>query len=224
MDKQAVCIVAGVGPGMGLALARRFARGGFAVALLARSQEQLDKYSAQIALEGGTARGFAVDLTDTASLQGALARVAAEMGEAQVAIYNASLWRPAHPMQFDPKQFAADLALGATGALVMAQAVYPAMRRAGSGSLLFTGGGLALHPEAGGEVLALTAGKAALRAMVLAMAPVLAQEGIGCTTVTVDGAIAPGTAFDPDKIAERFWQVQAMAPAVRPAEVLYTGA
>lgn len=219
-----LCIVAGVGPGLGLALARRFARGGYAVALLARRAAALDGFCATIAADGGLARGFAVDLGDSAALQATLAAVTQQMGVPAVAIYNASLWRPAHPMQFDTQQFSADLDLCATGALALAQGLYPAMQRAGRGTLLFTGGGLALHPETGGEVLALTAGKAALRAMVLAMAPVLARDGIACTMVTVDGAIAPDTAFDPDRIAQRYWELHRRAPLAGPVEEVFAGA
>lgn len=223
MNKQPVCIVAGVGPGMGLALARRFARGGYTVAMLARSAAPLAQFSAAIQAEGGSAHGFPVELTDPVALRAVLARIADELGDAEVAIYNASLWRQSHPMQFDIGQFEADLGLCVTGALVMAQAAWPAMRRAGKGSLLFTGGGLALHPETGAEVIALTAGKAALRAMVLAMAPALARDGIHCSTLTVDGAIAAGSAFDPERIAGRFWDLHQSERNQWQGEVIFTG-
>jgi NAD(P)-dependent dehydrogenase (short-subunit alcohol dehydrogenase family) len=126
-------------------------------------------------------------------------------------------------MQYPASQFGDDLALCATGALVLAQCVYPAMQRAGKGSLLFTGGGLALHPETGTEVVGLTAGKAALRATVLAMAPALEREGIHCTTVTVDGAIAAGGAFDPDRIAQQFWLVHQQERSQWTHEVAFDG-
>ncbi len=223
MSKKPVCIVAGVGPGLGMSLARRFARGGFVVALLARRADELARYCATIEAEGGAARGYPVELTDAAALRAALGRVAEELGDADTAIYNASVWRQAHPMLFDAVQFSADLSLCVTGALVMAQSVYSAMQRAGKGSMLFTGGGLALHPEAGADVVALTAGKAALRAMVLAMAPALEADGIHCTTVTVDGAIAPGGAFDPELIAEQFWSVHQRPRAQWQGEAVYGG-
>lgn len=223
MSTLPLCVVAGVGPGLGLALARRFARAGFAVALLARNAEALAQFCAAIAAEGGAARAYAVELTDAAALQAVLATVASELGHPDVAIYNASLWRAAHPMQFPVEQFSSDLSLCVTGALVMAQQCYPAMQRAGKGSLLFTGSGIGLHPETGADAVALTVGKAALRAMVLALAPSLARDGIHCCTVTVDGAIAAAGAFDPDRIAEQFWQVhQQQRPQWQP-EVIFKG-
>ncbi len=223
MSTLPLCVVAGVGPGLGLALARRFARGGFAVALLARRAASLAQCCAVIEADGGTAYGYAVDLTDAAALQGVLATICRERGDPAVAIYNASVWRATHPMQFPVEQFSSDVSLCVTGALVMAQQCYAAMQRAGQGSLLFTGSGIGLHPETGADAVALTVGKAALRAMVLALAPSLARDGIHCCTVTVDGAIAAGSAFDPDRIAEQFWRVHQQARAQWQPEVIFKG-
>ena len=200
-----VAAVCGVGPGLGRAIARRFAREGYAVAMLARRKEVLDGIAAEIAAEGGTARGLAADLTDAPALTAALGRAAAEMGAPEVLVYNASLFVGGPAMARDPAGFAAELALDVTGALVAAQAVFPAMRDAGRGSILFTGSKVALAPETGGGSPGLTAGKSALRGLALAIAPELAAAGIHLATVTVFGSIRPGGRFDPDAIAERFW-------------------
>ena len=77
--------------------------------------------------------------------------------------------------------------------------VAPAMRASGTGSLLFTGGGAALHACAG--LSSLCAGKAALRMWVLTLAEDLAGTGVRVGTVTVHGPVERGTAFDPDNIA-----------------------
>ena len=53
--------------------------------------------------------------------------------------------------------------------------------------------------------VALTAVKAALRAFVHASAPELAAQRTRLCTVTIAGQVAPGTAFDPDRIAQAFW-------------------
>ena len=83
------------------------------------------------------------------------------------------------------------------------------MRAAGRGTLLFTGGGLALYPEYGAGVSSLAAGKAGLRAFAFALAKELAPEGIHVATVTIAGTVKPGTAFDPDRIAEEYWALHA---------------
>ena len=94
--------------------------------------------------------------------------------------------------------------LHCTSALVASQAVFPAMKAAGRGTLLFTGGGLALFPEYGQKWPALTAGKAALRALVIAMAGEFKEHGIRVGTVTVCDEVKPNTPFAPDLIAQRF--------------------
>src|SRR3989442_13961383 len=82
---QPVCIVTGVGPGTGAALARRFAADGYRVALLARDATRLEKLAAE--LPGAAA--FPVDVADLAALRGALARVRAELGAPSVLLHNA---------------------------------------------------------------------------------------------------------------------------------------
>ena len=58
---QPSCVVVGVGPGLGLAIARRFARGGFDVALISRDQSKLDAMCVTLESVGYRARGFAGD-------------------------------------------------------------------------------------------------------------------------------------------------------------------
>jgi len=224
MSEPGTCLLAGVGPGLGRALAHRFAREGFEVAMLARREDRLARFADEIAEAGGTARGFGCDLTDEAAIRAAVARVRADMGPPAVLVYNASVWNQTPAMAFAPADFQRDLFLDVTGALVAAQEVVPAMRAAGGGALLFTGGGLALKPSMGTPVPSLTAGKAALRAFVHALAGELAPMGVRVATVTVAGTIAPGTAFDPERIADTFWQVYTAASADAPVEVKFTGA
>lgn len=86
------------------------------------------------------------------------------------------------------------------GALLAAQLVIPGMLSRRKGTLLFSGGGLALNPQP--DQAALAIGKAALRALVGALSKELYQEGIHVATVTIAGPIRRNTAFDPDLIAE----------------------
>lgn len=222
MKKHA--IVAGVGPGMGLALVRRFAREGYTVSMLARDAGALEGYAAQIAESGGQAQGYAADLCALETVRAAFAAMQAEHGPAEVMIYNAARWHQAPTMTLDPMTFNWDLALCATGALVCAQAVYPAMKAAGRGSLLFTGGGLALYPGGGAGVASLTAGKSALRGLVHALAAEIGGEGIHVATVTIAGTVAPGTAFDPDLLAEAYWALHSQPQAEWEVEKVMRGA
>jgi NAD(P)-dependent dehydrogenase (short-subunit alcohol dehydrogenase family) len=188
---------------MGLAIARRFARDGYAIGLIARRREPLQAAAATMA---GAPRVEveAADLSDPIAAAGAVRTLAGRLGAPDVLVDNAATWNAVPAMAMTPEQFRADLDLCVTGALACAQAAYPAMRARGSGSLLFTGGGLALRPEFGAGVAGLTAGKSALRGLVFALAGELAPEGIHVGTVTIAGQVAPGTSFDPENIAEAF--------------------
>ena len=83
------------------------------------------------------------------------------------------------------------------------------MREAGRGTILLTGGGLALDPTGWLPAASLAVGKAGLRSLAQTLHKELAPEGIHVATVTIAGQIQPGTAFDPDLIADRFWHLHA---------------
>ena len=223
MAVRPVCIVAGVGPGIGFAVAKRFAHEGFAIALLARRQEALNAFAAQITSSGGAARPYAVDLMDSWAIRETVERVGAELGAASVVVYNAAGWTEGHPMSIDPKSFDRDLELCASSALTLMQSTYPGMKAAARGSMLFTGGGFALHPESGSNLISLVAGKSALRGTVLALAPSLAPDGIHVAIVTVAGAVAPGTAFDPDVIADEYWLLHCQPSSCWQTEIVFSG-
>src|SRR5947209_20344175 len=82
---EKVCVVAGVGPGTGAALSRRFAAGGYRVAMLARGAERLATLERE--LEGS--RGYAVDVTDAAGVKEVVKRSGSELGAAGVLVHNA---------------------------------------------------------------------------------------------------------------------------------------
>ena len=91
------------------------------------------------------------------------------------------------------------------------------------GSILFTGGGLALYPEYGANASSLTAGKSALRGLTYAMAKELEPEGIHVATVTIAGTVAEGTAFAPDTIAECYWALHQQPKAQWSTEIVFNG-
>lgn len=214
-----LAIIAGAGPGIGAGVARRFSAEGYAVALLARRREALEVLAADLP----HASCWPVDLADSAAVTAVIGSIVTELGSPAVLHYNAAAWHEVDPFLLEPAVFTADLCLCATGALAAVQAVVPAMQAAGSGTLLFTGGGLALNPEYGGDVVSLTAGKAAMRALVLALAPKLAEIGLHAATVTVAGTVAPGTPFDPDLIADTFMALHSQPRHDWQNEVVFDG-
>ena len=215
MPLTRTAVVVGAGPGLGLALAHRFASEGYALALLARSPERLDLAG----LAGATTH--AVDLADRPALVAALADVRARHADPEVLLFNASATVMGQPTEVAPDAVAAALAVGVVAGVVCAQELAPAMRTAGGGSLLFTGGGTALKPWAAGTAIGLQ--KAALRNYALALHDELTPLGVHAGTVTVHGMIAPATPYAPDLIAEAFWGLHTQPRGEWAAEVDFTG-
>ena len=80
-----VCLISGAGPGTGSALARRFAEGGYRVALLARNEERL----AALEKELPNAKGYRCDVSDPAQVEAVASAVERDLGNPSVVIHNA---------------------------------------------------------------------------------------------------------------------------------------
>jgi short-subunit dehydrogenase len=187
-------------PRHGTSIARAFGAEGFAVALLARDSARLAKLHAEISDAGVTAAPFIVDLADSAATQNAVEQVRTWADRDPTSlVYNAFALQQGSADQLDLAQSQRAIRVNFIAATQLTGLVAPAMRASGTGSLLFTGGGAALHPYPG--LSSLCAGKAALRMWVLTLAEDLAGTGIRVGTVTVHGRVERGTPFDPDNIA-----------------------
>lgn len=218
---KGLAIIIGYGPGVSGAVAEAFAREGHPLALIARDAVKLEAGVKALQGKGIAAKGFAADAGDAASLTAALDATRNAQGEAEVLLYNAALWRPGPVLATTPDSFDADFRVCVTGALVAARALAPAMIRAGRGTLLFTGGGLALYPSP--QAPSLSVGKAGIRALALMLAEELAPKGIRAGTVTIAGEVAAGTAFAPEKIAAAFLSLHKTPADPKTAEIVFTG-
>ena len=144
-----VALVIGMGPGLSAALAQRFAAGGYAIAGLARSPEKSAALAAEMAERGQKLDLRAVDAGDFIAIGSAVRAVEAQLGPIEVLIYNAYSATPAVPSQIPLDALVADFRVNVGGALAAVQAALPAMQARGKGTVLLTGGGLALIPPAG---------------------------------------------------------------------------
>ena len=214
-----VCAVVGVGPGVGLAIARRFVSGEFDVALIARRADALKTLATGLGGGGVKVQPFPADASDPASLRGALAAIAAQMGPPEVLVYNAAGVTPGAPSGFDLEQMVRDFRVSVVGALAAAQAVIPAMRAAKRGTILFTGGGFAFEPLP--MMASLGVGKAGIRNLAFSLAKELEPDGIHVGTVTIGGLVKPGTPFDPANIAEEFWKLHIQLPGQFQRETVF---
>lgn len=194
-------VVIGVGPGLGMSLARRFGRAGD-VALLVLDDESGARFVAELAEQGTTATAYVADLADEDSLRGALRDMRAAVGDPDVVVYNASVGIDVGPSEVTSQQVLEALAVGTLGAVAAYQETVPAMQERGSGTFVVTGSGVSLNPWPG--TIALTLDKAALRAFALATFRENKDTGVHAGTVTIDGLLRkPG--FEPDTVAETFW-------------------
>ncbi len=214
-----VCAIVGFGSGVSLAVARRFGREGSALALLARRAEAVEAHAADLRSAGFAARSFAADAADKPSVQHAFAQIYEQMGEPDVLVYNAALLREGQPSELDSEVLIQDFRVNVAGALLCAQQVIPAMRTQQRGTILFTGGGLALQPMA--QYASLSLGKAALRNLCYSLGQELEPHNIQVATVTIAGFVQPGTHFDPDRIADAFWSLHTQPPDQRKREFVY---
>jgi NAD(P)-dependent dehydrogenase (short-subunit alcohol dehydrogenase family) len=100
-----VAAVFGVGPGLGAAVARRFASEGFAVAMMARREDSLAEIRQDIEPDGGTALPVSADATDADSVAAAFERISAELGDPEVLVYNAGAFQMGGVLEVSPAQF-----------------------------------------------------------------------------------------------------------------------
>lgn len=214
-----IAVVVGVGEGIGLAVARRFGREDFRLALIARRMDALQGYVEELRQNGIDAHAFPADAGDAESLVETFVGIKANLGSPEVLVYNAVAVVPGMPSALDVKQSEASFRVNVSGALVAAQQVIPDMLAKKSGTILFTGGGLALNPNPNYAALAI--GKAGLRSLAYSLGAELEPEGIHVATVTIAGFVQQGTHFDPDKIAEKYWELHTQSSGNWEREIVY---
>ncbi|MEV0322904.1 SDR family NAD(P)-dependent oxidoreductase [Streptomyces sp. NPDC050658] len=210
-------VIIGAGPGIGRAVARRFAREGLPVALLARSRATVEESAAALAGFGVPVVPLTADSTDETALRTALDAASAELGPPDAVVYNAAAIRPDAPSELSVQAHMDTWAVNVVGALTAAAHVAPVMAARGSGSFLVTGG----MPEPKPQYVSLSLGKAGVRTLVRLLDLEYGPSGVHVASVTVAGPVAPGTAFDPDDIAEHYWRLHTQKRPDWQREVLH---
>lgn len=204
MEKK-LAVVIGAGSGMGVNIAKVFGRHGFRVALLARNSEKLASLARELENLGIEAYSYAADAAKPESLTAAFDAIRQEHGAVEVLIYNAAILTAGCPTKLTSQDLMEHYQVDVASALHCANLVLPEQTARKSGTILFTGGGLALSPMA--EYTCISMGKAALRALAFALSQEVKERGVYVGIVTITGAIAPGTKFDPADIAETYWEL-----------------
>lgn len=218
MSTSGPVIIVGYGPGVAAGVAKAFAQQGHSIALIARSADKVAAAADALAAAGAVATGHVADASDDDALLAAIAEARAVHGDPQVLVYNAAYWRPGPVLALSTNDLLADFRTCVGGALTAARDVTPAMVAAGNGSLLFTGGGLAMYPSP--EAPSLSIGKASIRSLALMLASELAPKGVRVGTVTIAGMVSEEGTLNPTRIGEAFLALQQGAPDAATAELV----
>jgi NAD(P)-dependent dehydrogenase (short-subunit alcohol dehydrogenase family) len=210
---QPICVVTGVGPGTGTALARRFADGGYRVALLARNAQRLGELSQ--ALPG--CRPYPCDVSDPRQVEATADAIEGDLGAPSVLIHNAVGGAFGSFLDIDPQVLNRNFQVNTMGLLYLARRLAPAMIQAGKGAIMVTGNTSALRGRAGFAGFAPT--KAAQRILAEAIARDLGPKGVHVAYLVIDAVIdvpwtrerykdKPNEFFiQPTAIAEEIWHV-----------------
>lgn len=207
-------IVAGVGPGLGSALARAFAREGFAVGLLSRRAESSEPVAKEIRAKNGKALVIPVDVTDRVAALAAVEKVRDEFGNITALAYNASGFGRGLFLELDPEVIRQSFEVGTMGVVHLAHAAIPDMLKARHGFISLTGATASLRGRAGFAPLAIA--KASLRILGQALAREFHPQGIHVIHVVVDGQIETPRlrAREPERPADTVIPPDAIAEAV----------
>lgn len=210
-------IVVGAGPLIGQSVSRRFAREGLPVAVIARTQATVDESVAAVRADGGRAEGWVADATDEKALRAALEAAVEAHGVPDAVVYNAGLIRADRIGELSSDELLNTWAVNVVGAATTAAHVGPVMADAGRGTILVTGG----MPRPIASHVSLSLGKAGVRALTDMLAQEFGPSGVHVATVTVADEVRRGTAYDPDDIADQYWDLHSQDPGDWQHEVVF---
>jgi NAD(P)-dependent dehydrogenase (short-subunit alcohol dehydrogenase family) len=212
--KRDVAVIVGVGPGLGWALVKRFAREGHAVVACSRDPRKLAPLAKS---EGLEVRLEACDATRADEVNRVFASVEKDLGIPSVVVFNAGAYERGGILELSPESFERCWRIGCLGGFHVGQAAARQLVPAGKGTIIFTGATASLRGSAGFANLAVP--KFGLRALAQSMARELGPKGVHVAHTIIDGQIAsearrdmaaqrgPDSLLDPDAIAETYWQL-----------------
>jgi NAD(P)-dependent dehydrogenase (short-subunit alcohol dehydrogenase family) len=222
-NQPGVAIVVGVGPGLGAALVRRFAQGGHAIAMVARSREFMEALAAEVEAAGGRTLAVTADVGDAAQIDRAFDAVRAKLGAPEVLLYNAGSGTWGTIAEITPQQYEDSWRANAYGAFLCARQAASGMLANKRGVMLFTGATAGI--KAGPKSAAFGPAKFAVRGLAQSLARDLGPRGIHVAYVNVDGIIdiphvrtrmpslKDEDVLKPAAIAEAYWYLANQDPS-----------
>lgn len=196
--------VVGAGKGLGNGVAQKFSDEKFQVVLISRSEKNLAAYKKDFAEKNISVETQSADVSNFDDFAKIFKSLVEKLGTPDALFYNVGITSP-DDKNLSAKDLVEHYATDVAGAFNCIKLLDTKEFANKNGAILITGGGFAIKPYA--EYLPLSMDKAALRAMVQALAPVLNAKGIFIGTVQVTGVIGSSEKFLPKNIAEEFWKL-----------------
>lgn len=208
-----LALIVGAGSGLSAAVARRFVKAGFRLALAARRTEKLAGLAAELG-----AKVYGCDAAERGQVDGLFAALDRDLGTADFVLYNASGRQRGPFVELDAAAVEQAVRVTALGAFHVAQEAAKRQLAKGGGSLFFTGASASVKGYAQSAPFAM--GKFALRGLAQSLARELAPKNIHVAHFIIDGGIAdearpgyepgaegPDSRLQPAAIAESYFQI-----------------
>jgi NAD(P)-dependent dehydrogenase (short-subunit alcohol dehydrogenase family) len=188
IDKKGTVLVSGVGSssGLGAAIARRFAKGGYPVVIAGRSEEKLQSTLNELVAEGATAKMQLLDVGDVKSVVKVIEETESE-GSIEMAVHNAGGNNPAPFLEVTQDSFTTHWREHTLGAFLLAQTVLPYFLERKRGTLIFTGASGSLRGKA--KFSPFSAAKGGVRNLAQSLSREFGPKNIHVGHVVVDGGI-----------------------------------
>lgn len=222
-ERRGVAILVGAGDAIGAAVARRFAKGGYAVCICRREAAKSQALVDELRAEGREAHAFSVDARQEKEVEGLFTRVENEIGPIEVCLFNAGSNVNKPLIETTEKLFFKAWELACYAGFLVGREAARVMVPRGRGTILFTGATASLRGGKG--FAAFASAKFGLRAVAQAMARELGPKNIHVVHLIIDAAvdsdairarlkaasgieakdIAPDTLTKTSSIAEAYW-------------------
>jgi NAD(P)-dependent dehydrogenase (short-subunit alcohol dehydrogenase family) len=216
-------IVIGAGDALGGAIARRFAREGYAAVIVRRHADQLEPLAAAIRGAGGDAHPFGVDARQEDQMVALFARVEAEIAPIEVCVFNIGANVRFPIAETTARVFTKVWEMACFAGFLAGREAARVMTPRGRGTVIFTGATASVRGRAG--FAAFAAAKHGLRAVAQSMARELGPQGVHVAHTIIDGAIdtawiaenfperhalkAQDGILNPEHIADAYWALHA---------------
>jgi NAD(P)-dependent dehydrogenase (short-subunit alcohol dehydrogenase family) len=216
----AVVIGVGAERGLGAALCRRFASGGYHVLVAGRTSSKIEEVAETIESSGGSAEPIVADTTreeDVIRLFDRAMNPGDRKDPADLIVYNAGNNQHIHFRELTAAEFEAFWRVGCFGGFLAGREAARRLVPLGRGTIIFTGASASLRGKLGYTHFA--AAKAGLRMIAQSMAREYGSLGLHVAHVVIDGGIdgerlrARRPQSDPqdmlqlDAITETYWHI-----------------